>query len=308
MRAISTWVQAARPLAQVNIALPVLFGAALAWAWSGALAVGWLIVALLLGVLTHLVIVFANDVADEDGDRDNELFNFASGGSRVLVEGKLERAALARAAVALAVVLVLACTAIGLVFGRPLLITFAFAAIGLTWAYGFRPLALAYRGYGEAVQGIGCGVVLPLMGWVTQQGGVEGFPWLALVPAFVLGVASNITTALPDAPADAAAHKHTWPVRFGSRRARKHSLQLVAIGTLLTPVVLPGLSHAGLAMVQILPALALLLNLRGLRSADAENRSACRRFVLLNALAIQLVLVAWIAVLAIEPSALSATP
>jgi 1,4-dihydroxy-2-naphthoate polyprenyltransferase len=308
MRAISTWLQAARPLAQMNIALPILFGTALAWAWSGALDVAWLLLALGLGVVAQLVIVFANDVADEAGDRRNELFNFASGGSRVLVEGKLDRSTLLRAAVAASLVLLLASTVIGLVFGRPFLIVFAVATIGLTWAYGFAPLSLAYRGLGEPVQGIGCGVVLPLMGWTMQLGGLEGFPWQALVPAFVLGVASNITTALPDAPADAAVDKHTWPVRYGPRRARKHSLQLVAIGTLATPLVLPGLSHAGLVAIQVLPALALLFNLRGLRSADAEDRRACRRFVFVNGLAIALVFVGWIAALAIDPTALIAAP
>jgi 1,4-dihydroxy-2-naphthoate polyprenyltransferase len=301
--AISNWLQAARPLAQVNIAVPVALGATLAAAATRAIDVPLLLVALGLGVLAQIFIVFANDVADEAGDLENTSFNFASGGSRVLAQGKLTRTTLARAAFVMALALMLACAAAALVFGRPLLLGFWAATVGLTWAYSFRPLALAYRGSGEVAQALGVGVVLPLMGWYAQVGHLGGVPWPALAPAFVLGFASNITTALPDAPADAVVDKRTWPVRYGSHRARKHSLQLIAIGTLLTPLVLPGLSHAGLAAVQVLPALALVLNLRGLRRADPENPAACRRFVVLNALAITLTLVGWIAALIVEPSA-----
>jgi 1,4-dihydroxy-2-naphthoate polyprenyltransferase len=306
--AISTWVQAARPLAQANIAIPVVLGATLAAAASGAFDWVLLVLALGIGVLAQLFIVFANDVADEAGDRGNRLYNFASGGSRVLAQSKLERTTLGRAALVMALLLFLACAGIALLFGRPLLLAFWAVTVGLTWAYSFAPFRLSYRGGGEAAQGLGVGVVLPLMGWYLQVGNLHGVPWAALVPAFVLGVASNITTALPDAPADAEVEKRTWPVRQGPPRARKHSLQLIAIGTLLTPLVLPGLSHAGLAATQVLPALALLLNLRGLRGAEAENRSACRRFVVLNALAIQLTMLGWIAALILEPSVLSATP
>jgi 1,4-dihydroxy-2-naphthoate polyprenyltransferase len=297
---ISTWWQAARPLAQVNVAVPVLMGATLAGATVGSLDMPRLLLALGLGVLAQLFIVFANDVADEDGDRGNRLFNFASGGSRVLAQGKLDRATLARVARAMALVLLLACTCAAVLLRQPLLLAFWGATVALTWAYSFPPLAFAYRGGGELAQGFGVGVVLPLMGWSLQVGDLGGVPWAALVPAFVLGVASNVTTALPDAPADAEASKRTWPVRLGPRRARKHSLQLIALGALLTPLVLPGLSRLGLFCVQALPLLALAFNLRGVPRADAEDRSACRRFVVLNALAIQLVWLGWIVALVIQ--------
>lgn len=304
MSAASAWLQAARPLAQVNIAVPVALGTMLAWARHGVLDVGMLILAFALGLVDQLFIVFANDVADEPGDRRNATFNRFSGGSRVLVDGKLERSALARAAMAMAVVMLLVCAWAAIMLDRPLLLAFWVAAVGLLWAYSFSPLRLAYRGLGEAAQGLGVGVVLPMMGWYVQLGHFEAFPWMALLPAFVLGVASNITTALPDAPADAAADKRTWPVRYGPRRARKHSLQLIAIGTLLTPAVLPGLSHAGLAAIELLPALALVFNLRGLRSAEAQDHAACSRFVVLNGVAINLTLLGWAIALAVHPAAL----
>src|SRR5690606_30972610 len=131
------------------------------------------------------------------------------------------------------------------------------AAVMLLWAYSFPPLRLSYRGYGELAQGLGVGVVLPLLGFYLQAGTIGGVPWVALVPSFMLAFASNIATAVPDREADEAVDKQTWPVRYGDARARKHALQIAALGALATPFVVPDLPPAGLAAVQVGP-LALL--------------------------------------------------
>ncbi|MGB1014058.1 MAG: prenyltransferase, partial [Nannocystaceae bacterium] len=67
MRAqLMAWLQAMRPLAQVNLAVPLLLGQAMAFAWRGVFSfpmMGW---TLALSVSWHLLIVFANDYADRD--------------------------------------------------------------------------------------------------------------------------------------------------------------------------------------------------------------------------------------------------
>ena len=65
----TAWIQAARPLAQLNIALPLLFGQALAFAALGRFSLGWMYLAGLFGLLVQLVIVFVNDFADRETDR-----------------------------------------------------------------------------------------------------------------------------------------------------------------------------------------------------------------------------------------------
>lgn len=269
----------------------------LAFHATGRLDVGMLVAAHVFGLLDQLFIVFANDVADEAGDRLNKTHNMFSGGSRVLPDGKLSRRALATAAGICAAAMLALSIALATVGDRPAMLAGWGLAIVLLWGYSFAPLRLSYRGYGEVTQGLGVGVVLPVMGWYLQIGHLDGLPWLAMIPSFLLGVASNISTALPDQPADEASGKRTWPVRYGSARARKHSLQLIALSALMTPFVLPDLEHAGLLAMEAGPALALAINLRFLPRAEASAHTDCRRFVFLNGLAINLALGGWIVAL-----------
>lgn len=289
------WVQAARPLAQVNIAVPLLVGEALAIGWMGSIAVWPLVLVHAVGIAVHLHIVFSNDVADEAGDRDNTTFNAFSGGSRVLAQGKLEVGQLVAAARAMGALVL-----IGGVFGavwlqRPWLLGLLAAALVLPWAYSFAPLRLSHRGWGELAQGAGVGVVLPLMGWYAQAGSFDAFPWAALAPMFLLGFASNITTALPDEPADRACDKRTWPVRYGTRRARKHSLQLLALAVFMTPFVLPGEPKWVWACIEAGPVLALLASLRNLNRAEPDAPRHCRNFIILHGLAANLLMLGWAA-------------
>lgn len=298
---LRAWIQSCRPLAQVNIAIPLLLGEMLAFAGILRLDLTLLIVAHVFGVLDQLFIVWANDVADEASDRHNEAPTAFSGGSRVLPEGKLQAHQLARAA-AVAVVAMLALSLYaGLALDRPATPLIWALAVGLVWVYSFPPARLSYRGAGAITQAFGVMVVLPLLGFYLQCGNLWGFPWAALVPFVLLGLASNITTALPDHPADEASGKATWPVRYGSRRARKHSLQFIALGAVSTPLVLPELPQLGWAAIEALPLLLVLINARALDRAEASDRSACLRFVILNGLAINLTIVGWIVALAIQP-------
>jgi 1,4-dihydroxy-2-naphthoate octaprenyltransferase len=288
-------------LAQANIAVPLLFGELVAYVECARLDVGLLIVAHLFGIFDQLFIVYANDLADEEGDRLNTMPTAFSGGSRVLVDGKLTRRALSFGAIAMALALLVTCTVAAFAFDRPAAPVAGGLALLLLWAYSYPPLRASYRGYGEAAQGLGVGVLLPLMGFYLQCGDIRGFPWAALVPSFLLAVASNISTGLPDHDADTQVGKQTWAVRYGAPRARKHSLQLIAVAALMTPLVLPDLPRSGLAMIEAGPLLVLALNLRFAASIKDTDRRAASRFVFLNGLAINLTMVGWIVALAMRP-------
>ena len=271
-------------------------------AWRGMLA--WTARSLpsrwwVFGLLVQLVIVFVNDFADRDTDRLNTTFARFSGGSRVLPEGKLTPALLRRAAlVALAAMMLMS---VGLALGgRPWAPLLAFAAALLVWAYNHPPLRLAYRGHGELAQGLGTGVVLPLVGYYFQAGSFHGFTWTALVPMVLLGYVGNILTALPDVPSDRASGKLSYPVRRGQWLARRHSLELLAMATAMSGLVLPGLpTWAALVIgAPVLAVAALAVPLLG--SADAENRPECERFVLLTAGAGQLLVLLWALALALR--------
>lgn len=290
---VKAWIQAARPLAHANLLMPLLMGEVLAWSVTGSFEV--LLVALThtAALLDQLFIVFSNDVADLEGDRENDEPTAFSGGSRVLVEGKIAPETLRRASlIAVAALLGLAAV-MSLGLDRPLLFPAWILGIALLWAYSHPPLRLSYRGHGEVAQALGLGVVLPVIGFYTVAGSLDALPWRALVPLFVLGFAGNINTALPDSRADARCDKQSWPVRFGLPRARKHCLQFLALAVLLTPLAFPSASRSMLLMIECGPLLVLAAAAFTWRDANPDDRRACIRFVFLCGLALNTLILAW---------------
>jgi 1,4-dihydroxy-2-naphthoate octaprenyltransferase len=289
----AAWVQAARPLAAANVAVPLILGEALAYAahgqfsWSLFGAIG------LLGVLDQLFIVFANDFADRDADALNPSPSIVSGGSRVIQEGKLSPDALRKAAwlmLAAMLVLALVLAVIHALWWLPALVL---GGAALLWAYSFPPLRLSYRGYGELLQGLGVGVVLPITGFYAQAGSFAGLPWLGLLPCFLLAFTGNLLTALPDYPGDRAANKRTYPVRFGQFTARRHALEVLILAVSFGWLMVPNLPWWGVAGIIAAPMIPILWAVRLLGSADAGNRGECLRFVMLGAGAANLAMLAW---------------
>jgi 1,4-dihydroxy-2-naphthoate octaprenyltransferase len=289
----TAWLQASRPLAQINLYVPLWLGQALAFAVTGEFSLSTLYASHLLAVVLLLVIVFYNDLADRDTDALNRTYNEFSGGSRVLPDGRLQPDDLrvgARGALAALAGLALY---FALASGRPLVPLFAAAAGLLVWAYNFPPLRLSYRGHGELAQGLGIGVVLPLLGFYLQSGELARFPFAALVPLFLLGVVGHIVTSLPDVPSDRQSEKRTYPVRRGQWAARRHALELLVMAAMMGGWVVAGLSLLQVALLAA-PTLALAaMCVPSLGSADAEQRDECRRFVLLAGGAAQLQVIVW---------------
>ncbi len=293
MSLVAPWIQAARPLAQVNIAIPLLFGQAIAFARYGVFDPLIFAVLAAYGVAIHLFIVFANDVADEEADRKNPTQSRFAGGSRVLPEGKLRRRDLLQGAFIMAAAAISASLFLTVHCGRPYMLLWPLAAFALVWAYSFGPLRLAYRGYGEIVQGLGVGVVLPLTAFYAQTGDLSITVLPPLAPALLLGVAGNILTSLPDHPADLAAGKKSYSVRFGPWQARRHAIELTLFAAVLGHMVIPDFSRA-LDLLFAAPAITLaILSARLLGSADAQNPDECERFVMLLGGAGHALLLVW---------------
>ena len=289
---LAAWIRAARPLAHANIAPPILLGQALCAAQGHALDPSLFAAAHLFGALDHLYIVFANDYADRELDATNTTYTAFSGGSRVLPEGLLRPAQIRAAAIASAIALVALSGAIALWLDRPLAPAFAAGAIALLWAYSYPPLALSYAGLGELAQAVGVGLVLPLLGYYLQRGSLAAMPWPALAPLFVMGLASNVLTSLPDTPSDAAFGKKTWSVRRGARRARIEAVMLVGLGLSLF-ALLAGLSAALTACVLVPASVMLLASLRWIGRADPERKQDCVRFVFAASGAIPIAELGW---------------
>jgi 1,4-dihydroxy-2-naphthoate octaprenyltransferase len=300
MARLRAWVQASRPLAQIAVAVPLIYGQALAYAAHGTFR--WKLFALvhLFGVFDCLFIVFGNDAVDWRSDVQNKTFNRFSGGSRVVPMGLTTPFTLAQAS--LLSLLALGATSTYFVFreGHAWMVVLAAISAHIFWVYGFPPFRLSYRGGGEVLQGLGLGLVLPVVGFYGQAGTLDGLRAATLFPAFLLAVAGNLTTALPDTPSDAATGKRTFSVRRGESAARHTSLALIAIAALATPLAVPSAGVAGSIAVAVGALLLLSRNLRLVARADATDRALCERFVARNLGAIHVVLLAWAVVAAMR--------
>lgn len=216
-------VRALRPLAHANIAPPLLFGQALAMSLGASFSWRGFALAQAFGLADHAFIVLANDLRDRETDRANTTFNLFSGGSRAwLDEGTPVFLTRATYAAALAV---LAISLAGL-FTSPWFPVLGGAALAIMIAYSWKPLELSYRGGGAILQGLGVGVVLPLVGVAAQGHELDASVLPYLAPTFLLGVASNWLTSLPDEPSDRASEKHTLAADYGGTVARRATLLL----------------------------------------------------------------------------------
>jgi 1,4-dihydroxy-2-naphthoate octaprenyltransferase len=297
MQTLGALLRAARPLAHANIAPPILYGQALAWALTGSFTWRAFFAAQAFGVLDHLFVVFSNDWADRDSDSRNQTFNAFSGGSRVLQEGALRPQTLLQLAILAAVLLVT--LSIGLAPSRPYFPVFAAAAIVLLFAYSHAPLRLSYRGGGEWLQAFGVGVVLPLVGFHAQVDGLRRTPWLALVPTLVLGLAGNVLTSLPDEPSDRETGKNTWAVRR-EHRAPRDVLLLAALGVLLGAALVPIREPVVRVAVAVVPLALLALALPFLRRADPDEPRPLFFFMLAVGAASTAAIVGWAIALATQ--------
>lgn len=294
------WVQAARPVALPMILLPLLLGQLLAFDVQGQFSVEMLIYALLFGVIYQVYLLYTNDHADEAVDRISTQY-WLSGGSRVLPQGKLGGDdLLVGARVALAALVALTFF-IALVGDRPWVWICTLLAVLACHAYHRPPLQLAYRGHGEILQGLACGVLLPLIGFYLQQGSLQQFPWPALVPLYLLFHAGNIITALPDYKADRAVGKRTFPVRVGERNARITAISLLAVACASVPLLAVSASWVWMAII-VAPAGLIIAGLLAsglLNKADVADFPACKAFVTWLSVSQAWLLCAWTGVLLI---------
>ena len=149
------WLQAARLPSAVNLQLPLLFGQTLAYATYGAVSAPLCLLLPLYGLAMQLFIVFLNDWADRQVDALNETPTLFSGGSRVLVERRIEPATLLRAGLFSGIAVLALGLLLAAAHNRPLAPFLFVGGLFLLWSYSLPPLRLNYRGGGELLQALG---------------------------------------------------------------------------------------------------------------------------------------------------------
>jgi 1,4-dihydroxy-2-naphthoate polyprenyltransferase len=187
-----------------------------------------------LGCLTLIKLgtVLANEYVDYASDALNRNFGPFNGGSRMLVDGRLELEEVRRAAASvlglaalLAGLSIAASPAEGFVAG-PLLLALAVLALG----YTVPPLKLSYRGLGELDVALTHSIGAILCGFVLQGGDILApTPLLLGLPLLFAVLPSIILAGVPDREADRTAGKRTLAVRLGVPAAYKLAAAAVAI-------------------------------------------------------------------------------
>ncbi len=193
----------------------------------------------LLGYLTLFLLeaatVFLNDWFDFESDRRNRNAGLFTGGSRVLVDGRLDRAAM-RKGIGLSL-LTAAAALVALLAAAPTGTASAIAGLyalfaALALAYTAPPLQLSHRGWGELDVALTHSAGAIMAGYVAQGGAwVDSVPWLLALPLGVSILPSILLAGCPDREADQSAAKRTLVVILGKRS----SARLAMVATVAAP-------------------------------------------------------------------------
>lgn len=193
--------------------------------------------------LIEALTVFSNEYFDYGSDRLNKNAGNFTGGSRVLVDGKLSFDEVRRGmAVTTGMVLVtgLFLFQIAPDFTPTEIAVFLFVTAIMTVGYTVPPTKWVYRGLGEINVGITHSFLAIICGYAFQSGAwTDPYPWLISVPLFLATLPAITLSAIPDHDADKAVGKGTFAVRLGPRNAAVFAgatavlAALTAIGLLL---------------------------------------------------------------------------
>lgn len=251
MTALLAFVRLTRPLFLVGGFVGVALGAAVA-AWSGrALDAATYLWAQGLVTAFQLMVHYANDYFDRDGDARAERTPW-SGGSGVLVTGALD----ARTALIAAVVCALLGLGVTLRFaltGNIAVAWIGVAIFALAWSYSGPPLRLATRGAGEVDTVVVVALLVPAAGFAAFSGGIDLTIARAVIAPAAAMLAMMLCVELPDADADRAAAKRTLVVRYGAAACRGLAAAFTVVGVGWAAVVAVRIS-AGYAALVLLPA------------------------------------------------------
>lgn len=220
MKKAKIWIKASRIPAQTFIFPSLLLGQVISFSIFGEFK--WLnfLFIHIYGLVMHLFIVYANDYADYETDKHNKTFTPFSGGSRVLAEGNLSKEKILFSAVLMAIICVIIGVFMSFYVENWVVLFLVLVGILLLHAYSFGPMKISYRGFGELLQMMGVGVVLPLIGYLSQGGNINAFPWVIMIIILPTQLAMAISTSLPDEPSDRFSSKRTTVVILGSNKAK----------------------------------------------------------------------------------------
>jgi 1,4-dihydroxy-2-naphthoate octaprenyltransferase len=277
---IIAWLKIARLQFYLMAWVAYSMGAAAAFITTHSvnLRVYWLGYILLF--LIELCTVLVNEYNDYDTDRLNTNYSIFTGGTRVIVEGKLSFGEV-RIGIYSVLALIGIFTSLLLHVDQsaslPAILAFLLVGLLLGLGYTLPPLKFSYRGAGETVVGVTHSFYVTLCGYFFQSGNLsDPLPWLLSIPLFFAILAAILLAGIPDRTADSAVGKRTIAVIFGPRRVAQFAAGFVILAalsavTLRYSGIFRGAS--GMAVFVVIPhAAVLVLGLFRLMKSGAYDR------------------------------------
>ena len=262
MSALHALVAMSRPT-QIALILLIFANGALLALWHGAAAgdaIALMLPAVLLLIAASVAVHFANESADHDTDRLTQRTPFSGGSGALEASGLSPRVPLALSlaiagGVATATVVAAATNAL-----PPTAAVLLLLGLGGGLAYSLQPLAVERRGWGEPLNAVLGGLLLPLYGVAVLAASVSLQDLIAFVPFLFVTLASVMATAWPDREADAATGKATMQERLAPERLRQIAL-LAAVGFIVSSLVSSAIEAMPLALLGLLVVPALVMGL-----------------------------------------------
>ncbi|SDC23094.1 1,4-dihydroxy-2-naphthoate octaprenyltransferase [Pelagirhabdus alkalitolerans] len=233
MDTLKTWIKASR-LPSLTFIYPSLWlGQAMFVDQYDAFYGSAFIILMLYGLFMATTIVYANDYADFETDQLNDTYTPFTGGSRVLVEKELNKTELFIGAMVMATLSMVVGLYFSIVQSNGFILLFVVIGLLIFQAYSFYPIRLSYRGYGETLQMLGVGLILPLVGFTAQGGDLAQFSWVTALILLPSQLAMALSTSLPDEPSDRKSNKMTTVVNLGNKWSKRLVVGLYLISFVL---------------------------------------------------------------------------
>ncbi len=190
----------------------------------------------------HLSLSYSNNYFDVEVDKHTTP-SFIAGGSKILIEHpELRKITLYISLALIAFSLFLAAVFIFLVKESWLLFVFVLAGNLLGLFYTAPPLKLSYRGFGEIVNVVSIGLLMPGMGYWIMSGGLDLFFLVFAAPMFFYGLKFIILIEIPDMEGDQIGGKNTLIAKKG----RSFGFSVVVVSLVLASSYYVAISLLGL--------------------------------------------------------------
>jgi len=221
MNRIKKWMIAVRTPFFTGIAIPIIFGATLAYYETGLFNWSLFLITLIGGIFAHAGANLANDYYDHKTTDDdiNQNYTPFSGGSRVIQDKLLSPSAVLKGAMVFWALALLAGIYLFTVTPGYWVLILAVGGFIGGFFYTASKFAFSYNRFGELAILISFGI-LPVMGaYYVQTGYLSWSSLITSIPIGFLITAILYINQYPDYEADKAAGKNHLVVVFGKKRA-----------------------------------------------------------------------------------------